>query len=170
MNLKEDVTKYIQSMGIETASHVFKRTPATIKGWIKTGAYPIDVVEDFITQGNGAGNPGPSTDAPPLAEELEQPSLEQPSLVQPSLEQRVQRIEDYLQSLNPVPEAPAQANLVPWSPPSPADANYRSFVRPDAGVPGRTLATPAPPSAPPQAGVRPGLVTADTWLTPIPRK
>lgn len=140
MKLGQKITTYINELGVEGAAKTFNRAPSTIKTWLKTESYPMDVVEKFLEIN--------TTEAPAeiMREHTDEAYKEESSL---SLEDRVTAIENYLTKLNEYQQqAPVStggvAPTVAWAPPEPNDANFKSFVRPERGVAGRTLSTPAP--------------------------
>lgn len=175
MNLAQDLTALIESLGVEDAATRFGRKPSTVKTWVKTQSYPMDVIQQYLDESMGEM----VTSATPVAA-VE--AFHDQLLVDEinSLRERVNHVEAYLVQLNNSPQSSAPANpmnapRVAWAPAGPGDGNFQSFVRPEQGVPGQTLSTPVREATtttviPKAVNLRPGMTPADTWLNPIPIK
>lgn len=184
MNIKQDISAYINSIGVEQASVTFGRSPQAIKALLKTKAFAADIVQVYIDILEAGGGTLVEQGVVATQEEVgpEPGSAFNDSVTAEinSLRARMQHVEEYLLALNQS-QQPNPLNVangfnrvsVPWAPPEPHDSNVQSFVRPGNGVPGSTLSMTAPvvQHAPPKVVTgRPGMTPADSWLTPIPKK
>jgi hypothetical protein len=167
MNLRQELSDFITQNGIEETANFFNKKPSTVKTWLKTGNFPIEVVDSYLNHG----------EAEKKAEE--NPMQDAVMKMYSALEAKIQNIENFLVQLNQMPQGNNGSLPMPptrpWYEPDPNDSNVRSMTRPGDSVPTKAQFTATPQPAfrnptPPPAGLRPGMKPADTWLTPIPRK